>query len=199
VSARAGERAPLAPSHHAPVHERTAALVAALAGLALLLTRPALVQSVRSPIPVLAALYGLLLVVSLLPRKPLEATPPLGTVTPLLLGAAAVALAWLAVRSPSVPIRAGSAALLLDSFAAVAEEALFRLLLYGWLLRWGAAVAVAGSAVAFALVHVPTYGWAALPVDLGAGLVLSWQRWASGRWEVSAATHALANMLVVLG
>ena len=46
-------------------------------------------------------------------------------------------------------------------------------------------------------VHSP--GWVALPVDLGAGLVLSWQRWACGRWEVPAATHALANLLVVLG
>jgi membrane protease YdiL (CAAX protease family) len=108
-------------------------------------------------------------------------------------------LAWLAVRTPAVPVRAGSAALLLDTLAAVAEEALFRRLLYGWLARWGALGAVVGSALAFGLIHVPTYGLAALPVDLGAGLVLSWQRWAGGRWEACAATHALANLLVVLG
>jgi membrane protease YdiL (CAAX protease family) len=34
--------------------------------------------------------------------------------------------------------------------AAVAEEAFFRRLVYGWLASWGAAAAVLGSAVAFA-------------------------------------------------
>jgi hypothetical protein len=47
-------------------------------------------------------------------------------------------------------------------------------------------------------VHLPAYGVAALPVDLGAGLLFSWQRWASGTWTVPAATHAFANALVVL-
>jgi len=169
------------------------------AGLALLLVRPEVVRAVASPIPALAVLYGVLLAVSVLPRLHAERAPPLGPGWSLALGSAAVVLAWLAVRTPAVPVRAGSAALVLDTLAAVAEEALFRRLLYGWLLRWGAVVAVAGSAVAFALIHVPTYGLAALPVDLGAGLVLSWQRWAGGRWEISATTHALANLLVVLG
>jgi hypothetical protein len=45
---------------------------------------------------------------------------------------------------------------------------------------------------------VPLHGTAALPVDLGAGLFLSWQRWASGTWAAPAATHALANLVVVL-
>jgi len=36
------------------------------------------------------------------------------------------------------------------------------------------------------------------PVDLGAGLLLSWQRWAGGSWGVPAATHAAANLLAVL-
>jgi len=56
---------------------------------------------------------------------------------------------------------------------------------------------VLGSATLFALVHLPAYGTAALPVDLGAGLLLSWQRFASGRWTVPAATHAVANLLAV--
>ena len=50
----------------------------------------------------------------------------------------------------------------------------------------------------FALVHLPAYGVVALPVDLGAGLLLSWQRWASGTWTVPAGTHAFANVLAVL-
>jgi hypothetical protein len=45
---------------------------------------------------------------------------------------------------------------------------------------------------------VPLYGVAALPVDLGAGLLLSWQRWAAGTWTVPAATHAAANLLAVV-
>jgi membrane protease YdiL (CAAX protease family) len=57
---------------------------------------------------------------------------------------------------------------------------------------------VLGGAVLFAAVHVPLYGWAALPVDLGAGLLLGWQRHASGTWLVPAATHAVANLLVVV-
>ena len=65
------------------------------------------------------------------------------------------------------------------------------------LLRLGTVAAVVGSAVAFALVHLPAYGTAALPVDLGAGLLLSWQRFAAGRWTVPAVTHAAANLLAV--
>jgi len=81
--------------------------------------------------------------------------------------------------------------------AAVAEEALFRRVLYDRLLRFGIVAAVGGTAVVFALVHLPAYGVAAMPVDLGAALLLSWQRYASGRWTVPAVTHAVANLLAV--
>jgi hypothetical protein len=86
----------------------------------------------------------------------------------------------------------------LNSLAAVAEEALFRRLAYGALLVGGAAWAVAGSALLFGLVHVSVYGWRALPIDLAAGLLLSWQRLASGTWAVPAVTHVLADLLVVI-
>lgn len=82
--------------------------------------------------------------------------------------------------------------------AGVGEEALFRRGLYGLLERWGAAVAVAGSAVAFGLVHVPVYGWRVLAVDVGAGLVFGWQRWVTGRWSSPAVTHALGNVVAHL-
>jgi len=65
-------------------------------------------------------------------------------------------------------------------------------------MRWGTPVAVAGSAAAFALVHVTTYGVRVLPLDLAAGLLLSWQRAASGTWRVPALTHVLANLLAVI-
>jgi membrane protease YdiL (CAAX protease family) len=82
--------------------------------------------------------------------------------------------------------------------AAVAEELFFRRFLYGWLVRWGVAIAVAGSAIAFAVVHVPAYGVAALPIDLAAGLVFSWQRWVTGTWTAPAATHLAANLSMLL-
>jgi hypothetical protein len=39
---------------------------------------------------------------------------------------------------------------------------------------------------------------AVLPVDLGAGLLLGWQRWATGTWTVPAVTHAAANALATV-
>jgi membrane protease YdiL (CAAX protease family) len=86
----------------------------------------------------------------------------------------------------------------LSVLAAVAEEALFRGGLFRLLEGRGMALAVAGSALAFALVHVPAYGWQAFPVDLGAGLLFSWQRLVTGRWSVPGATHAAANLLAVM-
>jgi len=79
--------------------------------------------------------------------------------------------------------------------AAVAEELLFRRLLYGCLARWGPAVAIAGSSAVFAAVHVPAYGAAVFLLDLAAGALLGWQRWASGGWTAPAVTHVLANVL----
>ena len=89
-------------------------------------------------------------------------------------------------------------ALVLNTLAALSEEAFFRRLVYGALLPGGAAAAVVGSAVAFAAVHVTVYGPWVLALDLAAGLVLGWQRWASGSWRVPALTHVVANLLVVL-
>ena len=115
----------------------------------------------------------------------------------LLMGLAAVAVSARIAGSP-VPLPWSWAALPLSLLAAVGEEALFRRLAYARLERFGALVAIAGSALLFGLVHVPAYGTAALPVDVGAGLLFGWQRWASGTWTVPAATHAFANGLVVL-
>jgi membrane protease YdiL (CAAX protease family) len=92
----------------------------------------------------------------------------------------------------------GAWALPLALGAAVAEELLFRRLAYATLARRSEALAVVGTAMAFALIHLPVHGVASLPVDLGAGLLFSWQRWAAGSWTVPAATHAAANLLAVL-
>ncbi|HSK36827.1 MAG TPA: CPBP family intramembrane glutamic endopeptidase, partial [Actinomycetota bacterium] len=125
-----------------------------------------------------------------------ENRAPLGWRLPLLLGLVGVAGASV-VGGPVADRRVGAVAAGLALGAAVAEEALFRRVLYDRLLRFGVVAAVAGSAGVFALVHLPAYGLAAMPVDLGAALLLSWQRYASGRWTVPAVTHAVANLLAV--
>jgi membrane protease YdiL (CAAX protease family) len=79
--------------------------------------------------------------------------------------------------------------------AAVAEEAFFRRLVYGALAPFGPAVAILGAAALFAAVHVPVYGAGVLLIDVAAGIVLGWQRWASGGWSAPAVTHIVANLV----
>jgi membrane protease YdiL (CAAX protease family) len=127
---------------------------------------------------------------------PASTRGPLGWRVSLVLGLVGVAGAAI-VGGPVADRRVGGVAVGLALLAAVAEEALFRRVLYDRLLRFGVVVAVAGSAGMFALVHLPAYGLAAMPVDFGAALLLGWQRYASGRWTVPAVTHAVANLLAV--
>jgi membrane protease YdiL (CAAX protease family) len=115
----------------------------------------------------------------------------------LAIGLAAIVVALAAGGRP-VPAPDAVWSLPLSLLAAVAEEALFRRFAYGALERRGPAIAVGVTALAFALIHVPLYGWAVFPVDLGAGLLLSWQRWASGTWTVPAATHAASNVVMTV-
>jgi len=166
-------------------------------GLALLLARiwlPAL--GAQGRVVALAATMAAILVGSLLvPVAPGRAMLRPSLV--LAIGLAAIAVALVAGGRPvASPLAAWSLPLAL--LAAVAEEALFRRAAYSALERHGVIVAVGATAVAFALIHVPLYGWAVLPVDLGAGLLLSWQRWASGTWTVPAATHAAANFVMTV-
>jgi len=116
----------------------------------------------------------------------------------LAIGAAAFAIGRFAVDAP---VRPGGLALAvaLNALAAVTEEAFFRRYLFDLLLpSVGAGGAVVVTAGLFALAHVTVWGWWVLPLDLAAGLVLSWQRAATGRWSVPAVTHVLANTLALL-
>jgi membrane protease YdiL (CAAX protease family) len=144
----------------------------------------------------LAGVYIAIAAASLLPALPRDRVIlPAWSVAAI--GFAAVALAWW-TAGPRAPLAVTSVSVALSLAAAVAEEALFRRLTYGELLRFGVPAAVVGSALLFALVHIPAYGVAAFPVDLGAGMLFGWQRWASGTWTVPAATHAAANLLAVI-
>lgn len=113
----------------------------------------------------------------------------------VLLGVVAFATVGSLFPTPLLPFSPYAA--LGGAVAAIAEEAFFRRFLYGWLARWGTAIAVVGSALAFATVHAPLYGVAALPIDLGAGLLFGWQRWATGGWTAPAVTHVVANFLIL--
>lgn len=161
--------------------------VALGATLLALTTRP--VASWSIAVVVGAGAVGLLVSVG----RPVRVGPRVW-VPVLLAGAAAFALFGLGTQHlPSVP-----SSVVVAVVAAAGEEAFFRRALYGRLEHLGPLLAVIGAAVAFAIVHVPVYGWAAAGVDLGAGLVLGWQRWATGRWGVPAATHAFANLVQVV-
>jgi len=168
----------------------------AAAGLALLVLRLRLLGYPSAPV-LFAAIYALVAAASLAapigPREDRRLSPA----GALALGVGAMALATF-LSGPAIPVRLGPQALALNSLAAVSEEAFFRRFLYGRLAAFGAVAAVAATALLFAMVHLPAYGVAAFWVDLGAGLLLSWQRWASGTWTVPAATHLAANLLVVL-
>jgi membrane protease YdiL (CAAX protease family) len=196
-------RTPSRPSAPRPPAPRPAAPWAAgavvVGGLAFLVGRLA-VGGLPFAAPVLAvgylALAGAALGVGERWTDPGATRGPLGWKVPLVLGLVGVVGAGI-VAGPVADRRVGGVAVGLALLAAVAEEALFRRVLYDRLLRFGAVVAVLGSAALFALVHLPAYGLAAMPVDVGAALLLGWQRYASGRWTVPAVTHAVANLLAV--
>ena len=171
-----------------------AALV--LGGCALLVARPALF-GLGPPALIVAVLFAGLLALSLLApvSEPVPARDRRLLVV-LVVGVAAFALGRVigGGHPPAFTIRF----VLLNSLAAVAEEALFRRVLYAALVPAGAAVAIVGAAVLFGLVHVTIYGAWVLPLDIAAGVLFGWQRWATNRWSVPAVTHVAANILVVI-
>jgi membrane protease YdiL (CAAX protease family) len=179
-----------------------AAVIVGSAGCAALTARPLLLDVAGGrPAQVLAALFMSLLAVSLLwPASARDATTTGSRAVPgvLALGIGAFVVGRVLVAGSPAPVPATALVVGLNTLAAVAEEAFFRRLVYGALLAGGPAAAVVGSAVLFAAVHVTVYGAWVLPLDLAAGLLFGWQRQATGSWAVPAATHAMANLLVVL-
>src|SRR4051812_47873695 len=176
---------------------RAAAFVVA-AGCALLVLRPVLLRDGAHPTAALTTLFVLLLAGGLAwPRRADVPAGVAGALPVLALGVTAFVVGRI-VGGGHAPQPLVLRVVLLGSLAAVAEEVFFRHFVYDALLPGGTALAVVGSAVLFAAVHVTVYGWWVLPIDLAAGLVLSWQRWATGSWKVPAVTHVLANLLVVL-
>lgn len=178
------------------ISRQCAAFAVVLAGTSILVARPFVGGGEAERVALFAVAYVAIGLASLAVPVP-SGRRHVPRIAALAVGAAAVALST-AVVGPVVPIAWGGAALPLSGLAAVCEEALFRRAAYGQLERFGAPAAVLVSALLFALVHLPAYGVSAFPVDLGAGLLLGWQRWASGTWTVPAATHTFANVVAVL-
>jgi membrane protease YdiL (CAAX protease family) len=77
---------------------------------------------------------------------------------------------------------------------ASAEEGLLRGALYDALAaRAGVWAAIAVGALAFALLHVPLYGWGAVPLDAAVGVWLGMLRAVSGSVTAPAVAHVLAD------
>jgi membrane protease YdiL (CAAX protease family) len=178
--------------------DRAGPALVATAGVGLLAARlPLLALPAGTRVGAFAALLAGIGAASWLTPIPGTSARRMPPAAVLAIGLAAVLLALgLSGRPPGMPI--GSWTLPLAIGAAVAEELLFRRLAYAALARRSEILAVVVTATAFALIHLPLYGVAALPVDLGAGLLFSCQRWAAGSWTVPAATHAAANLLAVI-
>jgi hypothetical protein len=177
---------------------RTALAAAAIIGA--FTARSLLVRVVDNPTGPLVAFFAALLVVALawpMPSaagQPRAALPTSAVVVALGIAAFAVGRVIGGGHPPALTSRL----MLASSLAAVAEEAFFRRVVFGLLLGGGTGLAVAGSAALFAAAHIGVYGFPVLPIDLAAGLVLSWQRWASGSWAAPALTHVLANVMVAV-
>ena len=189
------------PSAAVPVRAPRAAVLAVAAGCGVLTARPLLVGLAGAgPGPVLVSLFLALLAVGLLWPASGEARAAGRAVPVLLLGLGAFALGRVLAAGSPAPAAPPATAFVVavNMLAAVAEEAFFRRLVYGALLAGGPTAALVGSSVLFAAVHVTVYGLWVLPLDLAAGLLLGWQRQATGSWLVPAVTHAFANLLVVL-
>jgi len=174
-------------------------------GCALLAARPAIAAAGPAPVVSFSVLFAALLAVGATwPLPPAPASAPASapafatsTTVAVLLGVGAFAIGR-AVGGGHAPMAPTLAIVVTNTLAALAEEAFFRRLCFGLLAPAGVAWAVVGSSLLFAVVHVTTYGLWVLPLDLAAGLVLGWQRAATGSWRAPAITHVLVNLLVVL-
>jgi membrane protease YdiL (CAAX protease family) len=129
------------------------------------------------------------------------ARPPIGA---LLIGLAGslllVALAFGASQLAGQPIRAVPktefvAWTMVTILVATAEELVLRGVLFDALRdSLGLAVAVIVTSAAFALMHVPLYGWHVVPLDVGVGVFLAGLRLASGSVAAPAVAHVVADL-----
>jgi membrane protease YdiL (CAAX protease family) len=78
---------------------------------------------------------------------------------------------------------------------APAEELFLRGLVQPLLRRTvGAGGAILVAAILFAAIHLPAYGWSAMPLDLGVGLLLGWLREETRSVAACITAHTLADL-----
>ena len=84
---------------------------------------------------------------------------------------------------------------LVTVLVASAEEAVLRGVLFDRLTRAGGILLAIGvTTLAFALLHVPLYGWHVVPLDLAVGLGLGGLRVATRSVAAPAIAHAMADL-----
>jgi membrane protease YdiL (CAAX protease family) len=94
------------------------------------------------------------------------------------------------------PTMLGTSIVVFGLLAPLAEELIFRGLLFGWLQsRWNAGVAWIVSSLAFAAAHIDV---AHIALVLPLGLLFGWLRWRTGSLVPSLAAHAINNSAAVL-
>lgn len=172
-----------------------------LAGLALATTARAWIGSPAPAASVPAAVAGAAVLAAVF----LGAPATLGRVTwggaglGVGTGVALVAVSLIGVPWIELAPRAPAGTLLwwipLVTVVVVTEEVVIRGALYAAVAcRRGEVLAVAFTAAVFAVIHVPLYGVAALPVDLAVGVLLGALRAASGGVGAPVLAHLLADV-----
>jgi hypothetical protein len=170
-------------------------------GCGALAARFAIADATARPTTTLVLLLCALLALGASLPLPYRAPAPaarMSTTTAVAVAGIAAFVAGRVLVGGHAPIAVSRYAVFTSVLAAVAEEAWFRRLGFGLLEPAGPVVAIGGSTLLFAMVHVATYGWWVLPIDLAAGALLGWQRSASGSWAAPAITHVIANLVVLL-
>jgi membrane protease YdiL (CAAX protease family) len=82
----------------------------------------------------------------------------------------------------------------LAALIATLEEIAIRGALFkAWSDEAGPVAAIAAGAVVFALIHLPRYGWGAMPLDAAVGLALGGLRALTGRVLPCAVAHTIAD------
>lgn len=121
----------------------------------------------------------------------------------LLLGALGglVVIAVPRVAHPLVPSAIGMrpeplfAWVVVTGVVVVGEEAVLRGALFDLLEQVAGSIpAVAITSIAFALIHVPLYGWQVVPLDLGVGVWFAGLRLAGGGAGAPIVAHLLADL-----
>jgi membrane protease YdiL (CAAX protease family) len=84
---------------------------------------------------------------------------------------------------------------LVTMLVAAAEEVILRGVMFGAIRRAGGTVAaLALTTAAFALIHVPLYGWHVVPLDLAVGFAFGGLRIATRGIAAPAIAHAVADL-----